>query len=445
MPTRALVFCNDEKAFDAVTQILTELEVDFEHAQDVTAADQRLAAQAFDLALIDCDRESDATRLFSTLRSSKLNNRALPVAVVDGKAGLPTAFRLGAGLVVPKPVSLEQTRGTIRMALAMYKKAHPESNSPSPSLPAHSHPQPEVIEEPKPAAAAPVSAKPGPTLVPPKPKSAMLSNIAKPGLSFSKPTDEITGSSEQHKKPVEAPLLREKPGYPLPAENFAPRQSQRPASRALIAALVLAMIGAAGYAAYSMVPSFHTLANTQYQLVRSSIPGLKSSTPVKPQVPVHTATKPVAPAPAPVPPPDGFVATAPDSTTAEVPSSETKKPVILATSATTPEPAAPASEPASITVPDELASQHISSRVDPIYSDALRRKGIRGEVVLQATVAKDGSVDSVSVVSGNPQLAAAAMDAVKQWRYQTYLHDGVATGFQTNVTLEFGASEKAAH
>lgn len=122
-------------------------------------------------------------------------------------------------------------------------------------------------------------------------------------------------------------------------------------------------------------------------------------------------------------------------------SGKTAKPVILATTATT----TTIEEPAPVTVPDDVADQHVSSRVDPVYPETLRRKGVRGDVVLQALVTKDGSVDSVSVVSGNPQLATAAMDAVKQWKYQTYLHNGEPAGFQTNVTVAFEPAPKAAH
>jgi protein TonB len=131
-----------------------------------------------------------------------------------------------------------------------------------------------------------------------------------------------------------------------------------------------------------------------------------------------------------------------ESTEASAPAAtRTAKPVILATTATT----TTVEEPAPITVPDDLADQHVSSRVDPVYPETLRRKGVHGEVVLQALVAKDGSVDSVSVVSGNPQLAAAAMDAVKQWKYQTYLHNGAPASFQTNVTVAFEPAPKSTH
>jgi TonB family protein len=226
-------------------------------------------------------------------------------------------------------------------------------------------------------------------------------------------------------------------GYPLPSQAFVQKPSRREPNRSLVAALVLAMIAGGGYAAYTMVPAFHTMANANYQLIRSQIPGAKpaATIPPKPAL-VRVAVKPT---PVPVVPPDGFVDVTTANSLTDTATTTSSKPVILATTATT----TTAEEPAPISVADELADQHVSTRVDPIYPESLGRKGVHGDVVLQTIVAKDGSVDSVSVISGNPQLAPAAMDAVKQWKYETYVHGGVAVSFQTNVTVEFATPQKS--
>ncbi len=57
----------------------------------------------------------------------------------------------------------------------------------------------------------------------------------------------------------------------------------------------------------------------------------------------------------------------------------------------------------------------------PIYPEAARDQDLRGTVVLRVHVGKDGRVEQVDVVRGNPVLAAAATDAVLHWRYQPFL------------------------
>ena len=61
----------------------------------------------------------------------------------------------------------------------------------------------------------------------------------------------------------------------------------------------------------------------------------------------------------------------------------------------------------------------------------------RGVVALTARVNFDGSVRTVRVVSGNRALAAAAVRAVRQWRYRPYLEDGQPVATETNIVISF--------
>jgi protein TonB len=126
MATRALLLCGEEKAVRAVTQILDELEVSFEHSIESAFALKRLANQRFDLLIMDCDNVQSATQVFNSARASQLNKTAIAIAIVEGKAGVPNAFRLGASLVLTKPVSLEQARNTLRTGIGMTRKDAPE-------------------------------------------------------------------------------------------------------------------------------------------------------------------------------------------------------------------------------------------------------------------------------------------------------------------------------
>ena len=58
-------------------------------------------------------------------------------------------------------------------------------------------------------------------------------------------------------------------------------------------------------------------------------------------------------------------------------------------------------------------------------------------VVLAALIDKGGNVQSLQVVSGPPLLVRAAIDAVKQWRYQPLLVNGQPIEVETTVTVNF--------
>lgn len=71
-----------------------------------------------------------------------------------------------------------------------------------------------------------------------------------------------------------------------------------------------------------------------------------------------------------------------------------------------------------IQVDSSLMERRIVSHVEPIYPTQARLAHVQGNVLLQVRVAADGTVQQVNLVSGPPQLAAAAIAAVKQWQYQ---------------------------
>jgi TonB family protein len=72
------------------------------------------------------------------------------------------------------------------------------------------------------------------------------------------------------------------------------------------------------------------------------------------------------------------------------------------------------------------------SAVRPDYPPAAKAAGIQGAVMLRVNVEKDGSVSDVETLNGDSQLAQAAMEAVRQWRYAPMEKAGV-----TDVTLNF--------
>lgn len=86
------------------------------------------------------------------------------------------------------------------------------------------------------------------------------------------------------------------------------------------------------------------------------------------------------------------------------------------------------------------AQDRLVSRIEPQYPRAARSAHRTGDVVLEVNVAEDGSVSSVRTVRGDAVLAGAAIDAVRNWRYQPYrLHDHPSE-FRTDVIVSFAGS-----
>jgi TonB family protein len=75
--------------------------------------------------------------------------------------------------------------------------------------------------------------------------------------------------------------------------------------------------------------------------------------------------------------------------------------------------------------------------VYPVYGEVRAR----GAVSLTAGLDSDGVVRTVRVVSGNRALAAAAVRAVRQWRYRPYLKDGQPVATETNIVISFFADD----
>ena len=174
MSYRALLFCPDEKAARTVTQVLGELEFTVEPCLEPFAAVKKLMGEHFDAVVVDCDNEQNATLLFKSARNSTSNQASLAVAVVEGQAGVAKAFRIGANLVLTKPINIEQSKGTLRVARGLLRKGEPVKPGtpvPVPSAPAAAAPKP-VAPKPVPPlrpAAPATAATPRPTVPPVKP------------------------------------------------------------------------------------------------------------------------------------------------------------------------------------------------------------------------------------------------------------------------------------
>jgi TonB family protein len=91
--------------------------------------------------------------------------------------------------------------------------------------------------------------------------------------------------------------------------------------------------------------------------------------------------------------------------------------------------------------PAEVSRQEMSSlvvkKVQPQYPESARKARIQGEVILRAIIGKEGDVENLQVVSGPRELAPAALDAVRQWKYRPYMKEGQAVEVKTEIDVNF--------
>jgi protein TonB len=79
----------------------------------------------------------------------------------------------------------------------------------------------------------------------------------------------------------------------------------------------------------------------------------------------------------------------------------------------------------------------IISKPEPVYPAIAKAAHVQGAVILHAIISKQGTIEQLSIVSGNGMLVNAARDAVSRWRYRPYLLNGEPTEVETSITVNF--------
>ena len=106
-----------------------------------------------------------------------------------------------------------------------------------------------------------------------------------------------------------------------------------------------------------------------------------------------------------------------------------------------PPPPPPPAPTQPVRVGGNVQAPALVKRVEPTYPELALVAKITGIVILEATVDKEGAVESVRVLRSVKFLDQAAIDAVKQWRYSPLVLNGVPTPFVLSVTLSFSVKE----
>ena len=95
------------------------------------------------------------------------------------------------------------------------------------------------------------------------------------------------------------------------------------------------------------------------------------------------------------------------------------------------------SVPQRIRVGGNVVVSQLVSAPPPEYPSNARKNHVQGAVILHVIIGTGGIVEEVTVISGDPELAQAAADAVRQWRYRPTTLKGVPVEVETTVTVNF--------
>jgi TonB family protein len=87
----------------------------------------------------------------------------------------------------------------------------------------------------------------------------------------------------------------------------------------------------------------------------------------------------------------------------------------------------------------ELEPLRVIKKVPPVYPRVAKQWELRGSVVVQGTVGKNGRISNLQLISGPPVFRDAAFEAVKQWVFKPARLNGQAIEQSTKIHLDFGA------
>jgi TonB family protein len=92
---------------------------------------------------------------------------------------------------------------------------------------------------------------------------------------------------------------------------------------------------------------------------------------------------------------------------------------------------------APLPVGGDVKPARLLSAVAPVYPQLARNQRVGGDVTIDASIDHNGHVSSTKVISGPALLHQAAIDAVRQWKYQAATLNGQPVSMHLTVTVQF--------
>jgi TonB family protein len=97
-----------------------------------------------------------------------------------------------------------------------------------------------------------------------------------------------------------------------------------------------------------------------------------------------------------------------------------------------------AAEPGQLRVPGEQMQQMLVHKINPVYPVAAKQAHTQGKVILQAVIDAEGVPKDIQVISSpDENLSQSALEAVRQWRYDTTLLNGKPTDVITTILVNY--------
>jgi TonB family protein len=90
-----------------------------------------------------------------------------------------------------------------------------------------------------------------------------------------------------------------------------------------------------------------------------------------------------------------------------------------------------------LNVPAKMMASRCVTMVSPIYPQTTENSPMPSNVIVRAVIWKSGSVSPLRVISGQLALQDAAMNAVRQWKYEPFASGGEPVDVTTDIRVDF--------
>jgi TonB family protein len=453
MSALSLLFSSDEETSRALIQTLKELELEVEHCPEIFAAVEKITSRSFDIIVCDWQEGLEAAFLLKSARELKANSGAFTIAVADADSA-SAAHEAGANFVLRLPIVPEKAKYALLTCDEFLR--HMRTWLPKLGFP--------TTEE--------TASQSDNNSWPPQEKHPLGSLPARPPQP-SRPLRDVTNTAAlAPTSPIFEDRLASHFGIQTLFASLPDRESDEPKprsrhSRSLLATALGVALLSAGYVFseplrnQSVTIAVAKIYGRALEKTHAWLDRNADETPVPFQVAqneslvsphagtgsLHIRITPVPESSAPGQPTSN--GSQPPLSSAEI------QPALVATNVTHIPNSLQAPIQANlrdvssrvtssllgslepVTLSEELAQKLLLLKVSPSYPERALKAGLQGSVVLQAWIARDGTIRDLKLIRGSFLLGQAAYKAVRQWRYQPYLLNGQAVETQTYVTVDF--------
>ena len=458
----SLLFSSDQETSRQLSQALHELELEVEYCPVIFDALQKLTSRTLDVIVADWDEGLEAGFLLKTAREMTSNRGAFAIAIADAGATV-SARQAGAKIVLTKPLEPTQVKYALLNCDEFLQHmrnwfSQPLTEAPPPSPPRRAHetsprdtwsrePLPSTARETQVRQSLPVRRAAEPS---PNPPNAVVPGTF-PDLTFATLGDGVVQGPD-----IEIPYRSN-----LGTRSSRTRAHKRPIWGLMRGIAITTAILSAGYVfsqpvhANAMAASVAEIYERALEKTQAWLQPSERQTPEWIEVNEsakaarsRTGSTKVHVMPA-IPISDDTQTTEQSASLQEPQIASRPQPRLqIPESLKAPMPMQGSTTDRSMTgrllaglepvsVSEEFSAGLILDKVQPSYPKQALQAGLQGPVVLQAWIAKDGTIRELKLIRGSLLLGEAAYEAVKQWRYKPYLRNGQAVEAQTYVTVDF--------